>query len=84
VLLPAEQESVAPFTVNESITELARGEGLVLVIDDEVAIRSAVQNSLEDLDPKDVISALTAAGAQPVPTDSRRRWHLHFSIGATF
>jgi hypothetical protein len=65
VLLPAEQESVAPFTVNESITELARGEGLVLVIDDEVAIRSAVQNSLEDLDPKDVVSALTAAGAQP-------------------
>jgi CheY-like chemotaxis protein len=29
--------------------ETARGEGLVLVIDDEVAIRSAVQNSLEDL-----------------------------------
>jgi CheY-like chemotaxis protein len=33
----------------EAITETARGEGLVLVVDDEVAIRSMIQHVLEDL-----------------------------------
>jgi CheY-like chemotaxis protein len=33
----------------EAITETARGEGLVLVVDDEVAIRSMIQHALEDL-----------------------------------
>jgi two-component system, cell cycle sensor histidine kinase and response regulator CckA len=50
VLLPAEQDKVAPpMTVSESITESARGEGLVLVVDDEVAIRSMIQSTLEEL-----------------------------------
>jgi PAS domain S-box-containing protein len=50
VLLPAEQEKLeAPMTVSDSITESARGQGLVLVVDDEVAIRSLIQHSLEDL-----------------------------------
>jgi signal transduction histidine kinase/ActR/RegA family two-component response regulator len=49
VLLPAEQETGAPMTVAESITEVARGEGLVLVVDDEVAIRSLIQHTLEEL-----------------------------------
>jgi two-component system, cell cycle sensor histidine kinase and response regulator CckA len=49
VLLPAEQGTKAPLTVAESITETARGEGLVLVADDEVAIRSMIQNALEEL-----------------------------------
>jgi CheY-like chemotaxis protein len=49
VLLPAEHAAAAPLTLNESITESARGEGLVLVVDDEVAIRSAIQHTLEDL-----------------------------------
>jgi CheY-like chemotaxis protein len=50
VLLPAEQDTGnAPVTVSESITESARGEGLVLVVDDEVAIRSLMQHTLEEL-----------------------------------
>jgi len=50
VLLPAEQERIeAPMTVAESLTESARGQGLVLVVDDEVAIRSMLQHSLEEL-----------------------------------
>jgi PAS domain S-box-containing protein len=50
LLLPAEQErEEAPLTLNESINESARGEGLVLVVDDEVAIRSMLQHSLEEL-----------------------------------
>jgi CheY-like chemotaxis protein len=36
-------------TVTESVTERARGEGLVLVVDDEVAIRSLMQTTLEEL-----------------------------------
>src|SRR3954463_6320439 len=43
VLLPAEQETYdVPLTVADSITESARGEGVVLVVDDEVAIRSLI------------------------------------------
>jgi PAS domain S-box-containing protein len=49
VLLPAEQEGEPPLTLNESINESARGDGLVLVVDDEVAIRSMLQHSLEEL-----------------------------------
>jgi CheY-like chemotaxis protein len=50
VVVPAEQDKAdAPMTVNESITESARGEGLVLVVDDEVAIRSMIQHVLEEL-----------------------------------
>jgi two-component system cell cycle sensor histidine kinase/response regulator CckA len=36
-------------TVADSIIESARGHGLVLVVDDEVAIRSLIQVTLEDL-----------------------------------
>lgn len=49
VLFPAEQVSETPMTVADSITESARGHGMVLVVDDEVAVRSMMQNSLEDL-----------------------------------
>jgi PAS domain S-box-containing protein len=51
VLLPAEQETASDnvLTLAEAITETARGEGLVLVVDDEVAIRSLIQHVLEDL-----------------------------------
>ena len=51
VLLPAEQETASEnlLTLSEAITETARGEGLVLVVDDEVAIRSMIQHVLEDL-----------------------------------
>jgi PAS domain S-box-containing protein len=50
VLVPAEQDTGdAPLTVADSITEAARGEGLVLVVDDEVAIRSLIQQALEEL-----------------------------------
>jgi PAS domain S-box-containing protein len=49
VLLPAEQETGGPLTIAESITESARGEGMVLVVDDEVAIRSLLQHTLEEL-----------------------------------
>ncbi len=49
VLLPAEQDVDVPLTVSDAVTESARGEGLVLVVDDEVAIRSLIQNTLEEL-----------------------------------
>ena len=51
VLLPAEQETSSEnlLTLSEAITETARGEGVVLVVDDEVAIRSMIQHVLEDL-----------------------------------
>lgn len=50
VLVPAAQDpDDAPLTVSDSITESARGEGLVLVVDDEVTIRSLLQHILEDL-----------------------------------
>jgi CheY-like chemotaxis protein len=51
VLLPAEEEGEdgPPMTVSDSITETAKGHGLVLVIDDEVGIRSLIQAALEDL-----------------------------------
>jgi PAS domain S-box-containing protein len=50
VLVPAEQDTgTEPLTVSDSITESARGEGLVLVVDDEVAIRSLLQYTLEEL-----------------------------------
>jgi CheY-like chemotaxis protein len=50
VLLPAEQEvGEIPMTLADSITESAKGEGLVLVVDDEVGIRSLIQHTLEEL-----------------------------------
>ena len=49
VILPAEQDATAPRTVAEAVADVARGEGLVLVVDDEPAIRSLVQRSLESL-----------------------------------
>ena len=50
VLLPAEQEPLEELlTVAEAITETARGEGLVMVVDDEVALRSMIQHMLEEL-----------------------------------
>jgi CheY-like chemotaxis protein len=63
VLLPAEQESTEQLhTVADALTESARGEGLVLVVDDEVAIRSMIQMTLEDLGYT-VISAENGAQA---------------------
>lgn len=50
VVLPAEHEvGEIPMTISDSITESARGEGLVLVVDDEVGIRSLIQHTLEEL-----------------------------------
>jgi two-component system cell cycle sensor histidine kinase/response regulator CckA len=49
VILPAEQDLDGPRTVSEAVADVARGEGLVLVVDDEAAIRSLVQRSLENL-----------------------------------
>jgi len=49
VLLPAEEGPEGPLTVSDSITETARGTGLVLVVDDEVGIRTMLQASLEEL-----------------------------------
>jgi two-component system, cell cycle sensor histidine kinase and response regulator CckA len=49
VLLPAEQELTGPNTVAEAVAEAGRGDGLVLVVDDEAAIRSLVQRALENL-----------------------------------
>jgi PAS domain S-box-containing protein len=62
VLLPAEQTAEGPLTVGEAVTETARGEGLVLVADDEVAIRTLIQVTLEDLGYT-VISAENGAQA---------------------
>ncbi|MGH7510426.1 MAG: BamA/OMP85 family outer membrane protein [Gemmatimonadales bacterium] len=42
-------------------------------------------SALDVRDPNDVLNAL--ASGRPlseVPTDARRRWHIHFAIGATF
>jgi two-component system cell cycle sensor histidine kinase/response regulator CckA len=49
VILPAEQATETLLSVAESVTETARGEGLVLVVDDEVGIRSLIQHTLEEL-----------------------------------
>jgi two-component system cell cycle sensor histidine kinase/response regulator CckA len=49
VIIPAEQDEPEPMTVADAVTEAARGEGLVLVVDDEAAIRSLIQQTLEDL-----------------------------------
>jgi PAS domain S-box-containing protein len=49
VILPAEQDMPAPRTVSEAVAETARGDGLVLVVDDEPGIRSLVNRSLESL-----------------------------------
>jgi PAS domain S-box-containing protein len=49
VLLPVEQEMEEPKTVADAVTDAARGEGMVLVVDDEPAIRVLVQRTLEDL-----------------------------------
>ena len=49
VVLPAEQDIGGPKTVAEVVADEGRGEGLVLVVDDEAAIRSLVQRSLEGL-----------------------------------
>ena len=63
VLLPAEQDTPAPLTVSDSLTEAARGQGMVLVAEDEVAIRSLIQHYLEELG----YTVLTAEnGAQAV------------------
>jgi CheY-like chemotaxis protein len=62
VLVPAEQEADAPLTLNEAVTESARGEGLVLVADDEVGIRTLIQVALEELGYT-VISAENGAQA---------------------
>jgi PAS domain S-box-containing protein len=65
VLLPAEEEGEEgpPLTVADAISETAKGHGLVLIVDDEVGIRSLIQASLEDLG----YTVLTAEnGAQAV------------------
>lgn len=49
MVLPAQQDLAVPGTVADALAEAARGEGLVLVVDDEAAIRSLVQRSLESL-----------------------------------
>jgi PAS domain S-box-containing protein len=49
VLLPAEHDGPAPQTVAEAVADSARGEGLVLVVDDEPGIRSLVQRTVEEL-----------------------------------
>ncbi len=62
VLVPAEQEGEDLLTVTDTVTEAARGEGLVLVVDDEVSIRTLIQQTLEDLGYT-VISAENGAQA---------------------
>jgi PAS domain S-box-containing protein len=49
VLLPAESPEIVSHTVSEALVESARGEGLILVVDDEAGIRSLVQRAVEDL-----------------------------------
>jgi nitrogen-specific signal transduction histidine kinase/CheY-like chemotaxis protein len=49
VILPAEEASELPKTVADAVAEAGRGEGLILVVDDEPAIRALVQRILEDL-----------------------------------
>ncbi|HEX2249186.1 MAG TPA: BamA/TamA family outer membrane protein [Gemmatimonadales bacterium] len=42
-------------------------------------------SALDVRDPNDVVNAVVnGRPLSSVPIDSRRRWHLHFSIGATF
>jgi hypothetical protein len=42
-------------------------------------------SALDVRDPQQVLDALNSGrSVQSVPTDSGRRWHFHFSIGATF
>ncbi|MGH7518243.1 MAG: BamA/OMP85 family outer membrane protein [Gemmatimonadales bacterium] len=42
-------------------------------------------SELDQRSPQAVLDALSAGQSiESVPTESRRRWHLHFSIGATF
>jgi outer membrane protein insertion porin family len=52
----------------------------------QVAVGYKLNPSALDLrDPNDVVNAVVnGRPLSSVPTDSRRRWHLHFSIGATF
>jgi outer membrane protein insertion porin family len=52
----------------------------------EVAVGYKLNPSALDLrDPGAVMSALSSGGAiTDVPSDARRRWQLHFSIGASF
>jgi outer membrane protein insertion porin family len=52
----------------------------------QVAVGYKLNPSALDLrDPRDVLQALLdGRPLSGVPADSRRRWHLHFSIGATF
>jgi outer membrane protein insertion porin family len=52
----------------------------------QVALGYKLNPSALDLrDPNEVVDALVSGRPlSEVPTDSRRRWHLHFSIGATF
>jgi outer membrane protein insertion porin family len=52
----------------------------------QVAVGYKLNPSALDLrDPNDVVNAVVnGRPVSSVPTDSRRRWHLHFSIGATF
>jgi PAS domain S-box-containing protein len=49
VILPAEEDTEVPKTVADAVAEAARGEGLILVVDDEPAIRALVQRVVEDL-----------------------------------
>ena len=50
VILPAEEEDVkAPQTIAEAVEDAARGQGLVLVVDDEPAVRSLVSRTVENL-----------------------------------
>jgi PAS domain S-box-containing protein len=49
VLLPAEESAPAPRTVAEAVADSARGDGLVLVVDDEPAVRSLVERTVADL-----------------------------------
>jgi hypothetical protein len=42
-------------------------------------------SELDQRSPEAALDALSAGQTvESVPTESRRRWHLHFSIGATF
>lgn len=52
----------------------------------QVALGYKLNPSTLDLrDPDDVVQAMVdGRPLSETPTDSRRRWHLHFSIGATF
>ena len=49
VILPAEEDIDGPRTVAEAVADAARGEGLVLVVDDEAGVRSLAHRVLEHL-----------------------------------